>query len=198
MLNYKKIKDLILHIVVACQNEKEGITLFKLAKILYFIDFGYFATNNQSISGIDYLKFKYGPVPRGLRDYVKLLESENLLERKTYITDDTEKEVLIAQNDNYLNSSIFSDNEIETITNTIKGTKKLNSQQLSSETHYHQTWITTNTGEIIDYSKAKYCVFEWLNYYQDMNKDDYLEIKNSRELFKDKEITSLLSTIQSL
>lgn len=198
MLNYKKIKDLILHIVVTCQNEKEGITLFKLAKILYFIDFGYFATNNRSISGIDYLKFKYGPVPRGLRDYVKLLESENLLERKTYITDDTEKEVLIAQNDNYLNSSIFSDNEIETITNTIKGTKKLNSQQLSSETHYHQTWITTNTGEIIDYSKAKYCVFEWLNYYQDMNKDDYLEIKNSRELFKDKEITSLLSTIQSL
>ena len=198
MLNYKKIKDLILHIVVTCQNEKEGITLFKLAKILYFIDFGYFAINNRSISGIDYLKFKYGPVPRGLRDYVKLLESENLLERKTYITDDTEKEVLIAQNDNYLNSSIFSDNEIETITNTIKGTKKLNSQQLSSETHYHQTWITTNTGEIIDYSKAKYCVFEWLNYYQDMNKDDYLEIKNSRELFKDKEITSLLSTIQSL
>ncbi len=198
MLNYQKIKNLILHIVVSCQNEKDGITLFKLAKILYFIDFGYFAQNNQSISGIDYLKFQYGPVPRGLRDYIKLLESENLLERKTYITDDTEKEVLITQTGKYLNKTRFSNNEIETINNTIKGAKGLSSRQLSTETHYHQSWITTFTGEIIDYEKAKYCVFEWLNYYRDMNKNDYYEIKKIQKIFKDKEVTNLLSTIQTL
>ncbi len=198
MLNYQKIKNLILHIVTSCQNEKEGITLFKLAKILYFIDFGYFAQNSKSISGIDYLKFQYGPVPRGLRDYIKLLEGDNLLERKTYITNDTEKEVLITQTGKYLDKEIFTEKEVKTINNTINGTRGLNSRQLSEETHYHQSWITTSTGNIIDYEKSKYCVFEWLDYYHDMDKKEYLEVKESRKIFKDKDVTNLLSTIQTL
>ncbi|MCA9459578.1 MAG: SocA family protein [Leptospiraceae bacterium] len=198
MLNYKKIKNLILYIIVSCQTEKEGITLPKLSKILYFVDFGHFAKNNQSITGIDYLKFKYGPVPRGLRDYIKLLEDEGLLERKTLITEDTEKEVFIAKPKDYLDTSIFSDNEIKTIVKTISGAKKLNSHQLSSETHFHQSWITTKTGYIIDYSKAKSCVFEWIGYFKDMTKKDYIEFKSSRKLFEDSRVNNLVSKIQKL
>lgn len=198
MLNYQKIKSLIIYIVGTCQDKIEGITLPKLAKILYFVDFGHFAKNNESVTGIDYLKFKHGPVPRGLRDYIKLLEDEGVLERKTIITDDTEKEVFIAKYKEKLDVSIFTEKEIKTINKTISGAKKLSSYQLSSETHFHQSWITTRTGDIIDYSKAKSCVFEWIGYFKDMTKNDYIEIKSSRKLFEESKINNLVSKIQKL
>ena len=56
--DYEKYKQMIL----AFLRLGGKITKTKLAKLLYFADFGWFYSNLQSMSGMQYRKIKYGPV----------------------------------------------------------------------------------------------------------------------------------------
>ncbi len=56
--NYEKYKQMIL----AFLRQRGIITKTKLAKLLYFADFGWFYSHLQSMSGMPYRKIKYGPV----------------------------------------------------------------------------------------------------------------------------------------
>ncbi|MDO8659164.1 MAG: DUF4065 domain-containing protein [Candidatus Parcubacteria bacterium] len=56
--NYDKYKQMIL----AFLRLNKKIPKTKLAKLLYFADFGWFYSHLQSMSGMQYRKIKYGPV----------------------------------------------------------------------------------------------------------------------------------------
>lgn len=56
--DYEKYKQMIL----AFLRLNKQITKTKLAKLLYFADFGWFYTHFQSMSGMQYRKITYGPV----------------------------------------------------------------------------------------------------------------------------------------
>ena len=56
--NYEKYRQMIL----AFLRRGGTITKTKLAKLLYFADFGWFYYHLQSMSGMQYRKIKYGPV----------------------------------------------------------------------------------------------------------------------------------------
>lgn len=56
--NYEKYKQMILAFLRAGGK----MTKTKLAKMLYFADFGWFYSNLKSMSGMQYRKIKYGPV----------------------------------------------------------------------------------------------------------------------------------------
>ena len=56
--NYEKYKQMILFFL----RQGGTITKTKLAKLLYFADFGWFYSHLQSMSGMQYRKIKYGPV----------------------------------------------------------------------------------------------------------------------------------------
>ncbi len=56
--NYEKYKQMIL----AFLRTGEKIPKTKLAKLLYFADFGWFYSHLQSMSGMQYRKIQYGPV----------------------------------------------------------------------------------------------------------------------------------------
>lgn len=56
--NYEKYRQMIL----AFLRQGGTITKTKLAKLLYFADFGWFYYHLQSMSGMQYRKIKYGPV----------------------------------------------------------------------------------------------------------------------------------------
>jgi len=198
-MTYNKIKYLILYIIQSCQKDWKGLTLPKLYKILYFIDFGHFALFKQPITDLEYLKFKHGPVPRGLRDYLTLLEDEELIEQKTVITDNGEQIVYISHIINNLENYPFSLEEKSTIARTINRCKDLTANELSDETHYHYSWISTQNGELITFDKAQFCDFEALGYYYEIDNEEYNQTQKMRKHFiEDKELSSLLAEIQTL
>ena len=57
--NYEKYKQMIL----AFLRQSKKMPKTKLAKLLYFADFGWFYYHLQSMSGMQYRKIQYGPVP---------------------------------------------------------------------------------------------------------------------------------------
>jgi len=198
-MTYNKIKYLILHIIQTCQKDRKGVSLPKLYKILYFIDFGHYALFRQPVTDLEYLKFKHGPVPRGLRDYLTLLEDDELIEEKTLITDNNEQTVYISHVFNSLENYAFTQDEISTINRTITKCKNLDANDLSTETHYHYSWISTQNGELITYDKAQYCDFDALEYYYEIDSNEYQQVQGKRKNFiENKDLSNLLAEIQTL
>lgn len=197
MIEYQKIKSLILHLVEQCQEEETGFSLTKLYKLLYFIDFGHMALHDSTVSGLDYLKFKFGPVPRGLRDYITLLEGEKLLEQREAISHLFAYTVYETDQKESLNGFDFSATEKQTIARTLETFREKKAKQLSEESHYQQAWVTTPNGEIIPAEKAKNCDFPWLGYYKDgKTPEDHAETEHYRELFKNSDkLKGLLNKI---
>ncbi|MCR4280599.1 MAG: helix-turn-helix domain-containing protein [Candidatus Komeilibacteria bacterium] len=61
--NYEKYKQMILALLSTPVSEDGKIPKTKLAKLLYLSDFAWFYENLESMSGMQYLRREYGPVP---------------------------------------------------------------------------------------------------------------------------------------
>ena len=61
--NYEKYKQMILAYLRNAANSDGKVTKTKLAKLLYLADFAWFYDKLESMSGMQYRKIQYGPVP---------------------------------------------------------------------------------------------------------------------------------------
>jgi len=61
--NYQKYKEMILAYLRKATSSDEKILKTKLAKMLYLADFAWFYKQLESMSGMQYRRIKYGPVP---------------------------------------------------------------------------------------------------------------------------------------
>jgi DNA-binding XRE family transcriptional regulator/uncharacterized phage-associated protein len=61
--NYEKYKQMILAYLRLAADSDGKVTKTKLAKLLYLADFGWFYNKLESMSGMQYRKNHYGPVP---------------------------------------------------------------------------------------------------------------------------------------
>ena len=62
--NYEKYKQMVLAFLRAAKSSTDGkIPKTKLAKLLYLADFAWYYENLKSMSGMQYLRRTYGPVP---------------------------------------------------------------------------------------------------------------------------------------
>ncbi|MEM7659060.1 MAG: Panacea domain-containing protein [Bacteroidota bacterium] len=199
-MEYKKVTSLVQQIVASCQQESFGLSLTKLYKILYFIDFGHYALYHQPVSNFEYLRFKFGPVPKGLHDYLTLLEEEKVIDRRKVSNPYGEHEVFELYPDVHQAEYPFSPQESETIEKTLREFKQKSATTASRETHYQSPWITTSQGEIIPYDLAKYCDFSWLGYLaDDKTMEEVQEIKGTRDMLRnDEEFQDLWEQIQNL
>lgn len=75
--NYDKYKEMILSYLRITSSKKDGkIPKTKLAKLLYLADFSWFYENMKSMSGMQYRRIKYGPVPDSYFRALDELEDE--------------------------------------------------------------------------------------------------------------------------
>lgn len=61
--NYEKYKQMILAYLRVATSKDGNITKTKLAKMLYLADFTWFYENLESMSGMEYRRIQFGPVP---------------------------------------------------------------------------------------------------------------------------------------
>lgn len=81
--NRDKFIDVVHYICAQCALNELGRV--KLHKILYFADMLHFAASGQPLTGVEYLKQKFGPVARHLSAALAELESQGRL--KTEVRD---------------------------------------------------------------------------------------------------------------
>lgn len=79
----KKIDNVILYL--ASNVKFNGLK--KIAKLLYFIDFTNYEAKSKSLTGLEYQKYTYGPIPLDYYDLLKNMAKRGLimLKREKYV-----------------------------------------------------------------------------------------------------------------
>lgn len=60
-MNQELVRKLLLYLVDQLQDMEAPISTIRLVKLLYLIDLEYYRSNYQTLTGIDWIKYDYGP-----------------------------------------------------------------------------------------------------------------------------------------
>jgi uncharacterized phage-associated protein len=148
-LDREKLKEAIWLIASHCPPEELGNV--KLHKILYFSDMLFFLHEGRPITGVDYLKQKFGPVARHLTVAVAELVSEGRLEV-------TEREYFGLYKKSYIprepyNAGRISAEEAELIREVADFVRGKSAREISEISH-NAAWEAATLGEVIPYYTA--------------------------------------------
>lgn len=152
--NIAKYKQMILkYLRMGLTHKGDGmITKTKLAKLLYLADFTWFYEHGESMSGMQYRKINYGPVPDAFFRAMDELEESGkiIIDRK----EDNGKEMfLICESEGNKNEKIvtLTKEEVDLIEQIGKKWKDKKTKEIVNFTHNQLPYILCKPDEIIPY-----------------------------------------------
>ena len=148
--NYEKYKQMILAYIRNAGSKKDGrITKTKLAKLVYLADFAWFYYHLESMSGMQYRKIQYGPVPDSYFRAIDELFEDGQIE----INPTGDGAMLISQTRNgaKVTLSEINKNEEKLIKNISDKWKDKNTQEIVTFTHNQLPYSICSDNEIIPY-----------------------------------------------
>jgi transcriptional regulator with XRE-family HTH domain len=152
-LKVDKFKDILLYILEKCAGKPNiGETL--LYKLLYFSDFNYYEIYEEHLTGAEYRKLPFGPVPQKLDSIIKQMIASKMIERfKTeyHGYPQTRYIPLIKPN---LKS--FKASEKDVLDKVIEQYSDWSASAISEYSHKDMPWLASKDGEVIDYELAFY------------------------------------------
>jgi putative zinc finger/helix-turn-helix YgiT family protein len=137
--------------LIAYLAEQVDLTITSVNKYLWYIDFAYFKKNMTSITGLTYVKEKFGPVVIN-KGYEELLKVNPLVITHEEENGEYRKKCILKVKEP--NMSLFSEREKKIIDEVINEFKHLNVTQISDESHKEKGWTDTEEHEKISYSYA--------------------------------------------
>ncbi|OGZ28904.1 MAG: hypothetical protein A2562_03955 [Candidatus Nealsonbacteria bacterium RIFOXYD1_FULL_39_11] len=129
--DYEKYKEMILAYLRAGSSSDGKILKTKLAKMLYLADFAWFYKHLQSMSGMQYRRIKYGPVPDLYFRAIDELEESGKIE--------------VNRKDDML---LISENR----GSKIQPLEKLSKEELKLIEDVFEKWKDKKTSEIVDFT----------------------------------------------
>lgn len=152
-LKVNKFKDILLYILEKCAGKPNvGETL--LYKLLYFTDFNYYELYEEHLSGAEYRKLPYGPVPQKLDSIINQMINQKQLKRfKTDYHGYPQTRYLPLSKPNLLN---LSATEKDVIDKVVDQYSDWSASAISDYSHKDMPWLASKDGEVIDYELAFY------------------------------------------
>lgn len=148
--NYEKYKQMILAYIRNAGSKKDGrITKTKLAKLVYLADFAWFYNHLESMSGMQYRKIQYGPVPDSYFRAIDELFEDGQIE----ITPTKDGAMLISQTRNGAKIALSEINKDEEklIKNISDKWKDKNTKEIVTFTHNQLPYLMAENEEYVSY-----------------------------------------------
>ncbi|MCX8486873.1 MAG: DUF4065 domain-containing protein, partial [Crocinitomicaceae bacterium] len=152
-LNVAKFKQVLLYILERCEG-KPNVGETVLYKLLYFSDFNYYELYEEQLTGANYRKLPYGPVPQKLDQIIEQMRTDGQLERiKTnyHGFSQTRYFPLVKADLRTVKAS-----EKEVIDRVIEQMSDWSASAISDYSHKDIPWLATKEGEEINYELAFY------------------------------------------
>ena len=143
----KRLGELMLYVAQKC----EGEALFNatvLNKILFWSDFLSFRDRGKPITGCEYMREKYGPVPKRLLPIRIAMEGKDLVVKKRPLLDYQQDRVVALRNPKL--NDFFTAEDIAFVDSVIDDLRGLTAEQTSELTH-GRVWKSVPNGEPIPY-----------------------------------------------
>jgi transcriptional regulator with XRE-family HTH domain len=152
-LKVNKFKDILLYILEKCAGKPNvGETL--LYRLLYFSDFNYYEIYEEHLTGAEYRKLPFGPVPQKLDSIINQMIESKMIERfKTeyHGYPQTRYIPLIKPNLKNLKAS-----EKDILDKVIDQYSDWSASAISDYSHKDMPWLASKNGEVIDYELVFY------------------------------------------
>jgi len=165
-----KFKNVLLYILEKCAG-KPNVGETVLYKLLYFSDFNYYELYENHLTGANYRKLPFGPVPQKLDSILQQMISNNQLKRvKTEYHGYPQTRYLPLEKSNLTE---LRASEKEVIDRVIEQFSDWSATAISNFSHKDIPWLASKEGEDIDYELAFYreAPFSVRNYGEEIEED---------------------------
>lgn len=152
-LQINKFKNVLIYILEHCAG-KPNVGETVLNKLMYFSDFNYYEIYEEHLTGAEYRKFPYGPVPQKLDTIIHQMIEENQIQRlKTNYHNLAQNRFipLVKADLKKLKAS-----EKEVIDKVIAQMSDWSANSISAYSHNDMPWKASKEGDSINYELAFY------------------------------------------
>jgi transcriptional regulator with XRE-family HTH domain len=151
--NLDKFKEVLLYILNKV-GSKSNIGETVIYKLLYFCDFDYYEIYEEQLIGAKYQKNHFGPTPIEFKKIVEeMIENEEItIIKNKYFKYPQTKYLPLKKCD----LSKLKANELKVVDDVLNRLSDMNASQISGYSHSDVPWLTTETGDIIDYESVFY------------------------------------------
>jgi uncharacterized phage-associated protein len=152
-INEKKYRNIILFFANKIRNGTLG--KLKMMKLLYFMDFDFFEKYGRSITGDEYLRFEYGPVPRMAEKILKHMDGKDIKICNRKICEGMHDQQHI-EGLNEFEMDVFSREELLMMEEIADKWEKFSGAEMKNASHGEAPWIATKPNKVIDYNLTYY------------------------------------------
>lgn len=142
----EKIENSILYFA------ENSISKTKLLKELFYTDFDYYKNNAASISGLEYIRFKFGPVPKNYEDILENMLIKGLINYEIEFDGNYETHTITAIKPSLI--KLFNNKELSTMKKVKDFFKGYTSSKIANFSHQEKAWLETFDGQKISYKYA--------------------------------------------
>lgn len=152
-LQVNKFKNVLLYILERCAG-KPNVGETALHKLLYFSDFNYYELYEEHLTGSNYRKLPYGPIPQKLDTIIGQMMEQGMIQRiKTeYCNKMQIRYIPLAK----ANLTELKASEKEVIDKVIEQMSDWSASTITNYSHKDMPWLATKEGEEINYELAFY------------------------------------------
>lgn len=152
-LQVNKFKNVLLYILERCAG-KPNVGETVLYKLLYFSDFNYYELYEEHLTGAEYRKLPYGPVPQKLDTIIgQMIEKGQLQRVKTAYHGFPQTRYLPLEK---ADLTELKASEKEIIDRVIEQMSDWSAAAISNYSHKDMPWLASKEGEEINYELAFY------------------------------------------
>ncbi|MEP7195493.1 MAG: type II toxin-antitoxin system antitoxin SocA domain-containing protein [Saprospiraceae bacterium] len=152
-LQVSKFKNVLLYILERCAG-KPNVGETVLYKLLYFSDFNYYELYEEHLTGAQYRKLPYGPVPQKLDTIIgQMIENGQLQRVKTEYHGYPQIRYLPLEKADLTN---LRASEKEIIDKVIEQMSDWSATAISNYSHMDMPWLASKEGEEINYELVFY------------------------------------------
>ncbi len=132
---------------------ESSVSRTKLNKLLFYTDFLHFKMNSVSVTGVNYLRLQYGPVPERYELLFATMREQGLIDIQTELNGEyvaywhrAIKSVDVAD---------LSDTEWQVVAKVQADLGKLSAADVSELSHQELAWTATPSGQLIPWETAR-------------------------------------------
>ena len=142
-LNKEKVYNMIIYFA------DNTILKTKLLKEMFYADFLFYKENCKSITGLEYCKLPFGPVPDGFETILLNEYQEGMIDYKPVITSSKEYYEIAAKKK--FNKDLFTKEELDVLAKIKKYFKDYNVKKIVDYSHKEKAYTDTNDCAKISY-----------------------------------------------
>jgi transcriptional regulator with XRE-family HTH domain len=151
--NLDKFKEILIYILNKV-GSKPNIGETVIYKLLYFIDFDFYEKYEEQLIGATYVKNHYGPTPLEFKKVVaKMISDSDIVKVQNNYFDYPQTKYLPLRK---AALSGLKAHEVELIDVVLNRLSDMNANQISEYSHNDIPWLTTGSGEFIEYESVFY------------------------------------------